>query len=1130
MQKFIFQFLLILITINVVSFHFDPEQKFTKIPKEQRIEGMAEQEFEMIRDTKTNTIPREQILKVKEQIENNVYRSGNTFFWEERGPDNVGGRTRTMAFDPGDSSGNTIWSGGVAGGLWKLTNAFSANYSWERIKSYTGNSAISSIVIDPSNHDVIYVGTGEGWFNADAYRGDGVYRSLDGGRTWSRLPSTANGTFVYIQKLLISKDRLFACTRDGGIQMSLDRGETWVKSLGNGQWGFSERAADIELASDGTLYAGMGFRGSSDGIYKSNNNGDTWEYLPMPGYFTNRVDLAVAPSDPNIVYVLKETLNTGAVEEIAKTVDGGLTWELLESPPAAQMDFFTRGQAWYDLSITIDPRDANRVYIGGVDILLTEDGGANWDQVSHWYGGFNLQYVHADQHFAGFLDETGKKAIFTNDGGIYVTENADASDPLIEWKNQGYNTVQFYACALHPTDENYFLGGTQDNGTYLFEEPSVNSAFRVTGGDGAYCHIDRDNPDIQITSYVYNNYYVTTNAWQSDRYYNLASNKGYFINPTDYDDDNDVLICSSQQGEVIVMDVHTGEFDSIKISQINEQRVTAIKVHPNDNTKVYIGTNGGTVILVNNLLREDRTVEEIYGVGGFVRSIDIDLNNDERIMFVISNMNLRNVYLSEDDGENWVVQDGDLPSIPVRWGVFNPANPNGIILGTELGIWSTSQLAGEDDTEWIYNNIGLAPTRVDMLDVRASDFTVLAATHGRGMFSTNVCSGAIDNDGDGFTCEDDCNDFDSSVNADATETPYNGIDDDCDPTTLDDDLDQDGFVNADDCDDQDPAINPDADEIADNGVDENCDGLDQEPPCGDTFTGPWDIFGGNVMCENGWLISEWELWSNEAYFVSGLEVNEIYFFDFCTGYDPSIFQTNTSIYYYNQELAERGDLISSSALCNLEFEYMLNTDFPDILIIVHDILDCNAESNLSGNGVIRFGCLGSGVDSDGDGFPDNLDCDDQNPSVNSAVTEILFNGIDDDCDPSTLDNDLDGDGWGLDEDCDESNPNINPGAEEIPGNGIDEDCDGLDGPSAVHELGGVQLNVFPNPTTGDVFIQGSDLLNLKLELFSGNGKLIRSVLDARKIDLNAFENGTYMLVITDLESGKRVVEKIVLMK
>lgn len=714
------------------------QNTFKKMPKEARIEALAEQEFEMTHDPELGSIPKHRLYKTAKSIGQYNTARGFDLLWDERGPTNFAGRVRAILFDAKDFSGNTIWAGGIAGGLWKCTNAFSAPV-WKRVEGFTGNVAVSSIVQDPIDLNTYFLGTGEGFYNADAYQGDGIYKSTDGGENWERLASTSNGSFNYIQKLLFANDRLYACTRNEGILVSEDGGESWVKSLGNGSFGFSDRASDIEVASDGTLFASMGLF-TEDGVYKSMDNGNSWTFLPFPFSSYERVEIATAPSNPSVIYALPQEAKKDSVRYIVKSMDAGNTWDTIAPPGAHQMKNFARNQAWYDLSIGVDPNDENRVFIGGIDLLVSNDGGYNWTQISQWYGAQNFQYVHADQHNMAFLSSDPNKMMFSNDGGIWLTQNSQSAVPSIHSINDGLNITQFYSCAIHPNPEiEWFLGGTQDNGTHLFTNEGLNATERILGGDGSYCFIDKDNPNIQIGSYIYNAYWVSLDSWASNNYYKTDSTKGYFINPTDYDDVHDKLYCSSDPGSINALDIYTGVFDSIHLDGINNARVTAIKVNPFDANVVFLGANNGRIYKVENLLT-DPVITLSYSGNGSVRSIEFGFENSLELIASYSNYGVISVIRSSDGGMNWEAIEGNLPDIPVRWAIFNPANNDGAILGTELGVWSTDNIDGQN-TNWSINSENMPLTRVDMLDIRDADHFLVAATHGRGIYTTNSLQG-----------------------------------------------------------------------------------------------------------------------------------------------------------------------------------------------------------------------------------------------------------------------------------------------------------------------------------------------------------------------------------------------------
>jgi PKD repeat protein len=665
--------------------------------------------------------------------------------WVERGPKNVGGRTRAILVDPNDVTKKTVWAGSVGGGLWKTTDITAASPVWTPQDDLFPNLAVTTICANPANTQIMYFGTGEGYSNADAIRGFGIWKTTNGGLTWAQLPSTTGANYYYVNRMIVHPTGDVYAATNSGLFRSQDNGTTWVKVLGAGVGAATNNISDVEIAADNYIWASTRTNGE---IYKSpSGNAGTWTKLntgangmPTTG---SRLDFALAPSNAQVCYVF---LANGGVD-FYKTSDGGATWTLLTKPVDADGGIgndITRTQYWYDMSIAVDPNNSNSVFVGGVDLFKTTNSGSTWQQVTHWYGGFGFQYVHADQHIALFEPGNSNVIYFGNDGGIWRSSNATAAIPSISFKAENYNVTQYYACAIHPTAyNNYFLAGAQDNGSQQYTSAGINATNQVTGGDGCFTHIDQNQPQYQFTSYVYNNFYRSTNGGTS--FTGVSTTGGSFVNPSDYDNSSKIMYSYSSGGVYTRwINATTGNtFQTVNLSGGETGGITAISCSPNTTNRVFIGVSGGKVYRVDNansVASGSAGVIINGGAGmpsGSISCIAVETGNDNHLLVTYSNYGINSVWETTNGGTNWTSVEGNLPDMPVRWALFNPNNNTQAMLATEVGVWTTDLLNGPA-TVWGPSNTGLANVSTYMLKLRSSDKMVIAATHGRGLFSSDV--------------------------------------------------------------------------------------------------------------------------------------------------------------------------------------------------------------------------------------------------------------------------------------------------------------------------------------------------------------------------------------------------------
>ncbi|RYE20257.1 MAG: T9SS type A sorting domain-containing protein [Sphingobacteriales bacterium] len=714
-------------------------------------------EIEKTKDPATGGVPKDELLTAMFQTETMKAMPEAKLLgmnWIERGPiyDSVGpsngntrggftntngvytsGRMRAVLIDPTDETGNTVWVGGVAGGLWKTTNLLATIPTWQNVNDFFDNMAVSSICIDPTNSNIMYFSTGEPTVNADAVAGMGIWKSTDHGVTWNLLPSTTSFTLTF--KLLCDNSgNLYAARRSSGVSRSTNGGASWTTiSPASGS------AADIELSSTGRMHVAMGyFTSAGNATHYYTDNPATvaaggWTASTGLPASANRLEIA---TQGDLVYICPTSTGNN-VNAAYKSLDGGATFTKMN------VGNYTTGisntQGWYNISLDINPNNGGQFIVGGLDAYRSLDSGVTVQRMTYWVT--SLPYVHADHHYVKWFNVGGEtRVLMGTDGGLYLSRDNGAT--FVD-KNRNLGIKQFYSCAIHPSLPDYFLAGAQDNGSHKLNNPGLTYSIEVTGGDGAYVDIDQDEPQYQFTSYVYNQFRRSTNGGNNWSSFNFSNSAGLFINPFDYDDVNNKFF-SSYGGSMMRWNNPTG------VTSVNDTNrmiipgttgsLTAFMVSPNVNKRLYVGTSSGKLFRIENsdvvtgADIADNTTDITGGsFVGYLNCIAVG-SNDNHLLAIFSNYGVNNVWYSSNGGASWTGIDGNLPNMPVRWAVFDPVNDDKVIIATEAGVYVARDVNGAS-TQWL-PSADFPTVRTDMLKVRPSDRLILAATHGRGLWSS----------------------------------------------------------------------------------------------------------------------------------------------------------------------------------------------------------------------------------------------------------------------------------------------------------------------------------------------------------------------------------------------------------
>lgn len=676
--------------------------------------------------------------------------------WEWLGPDDIGGRVRAILIDHSDP--NIMYVGSASGGIWKSVDA---GTSWFALDDFMASLAVSCMAMHPRDPSILYAGTGEGHYgaldggsNTAAPRGAGIFKSIDQGVTWTQLPGTAGPAFYAVNELAInpSEPEHILATTSTGIWYSYDGGDTWSYAIGGGMDDLKMNPADpnhVLATSDNTVLISFG-----GGAYDTFCFADCVDLGPG-----GRVELAFAPSDPNIVYasVSHRRDRESGTFALMRSEDGGVNFGLANmSTP------FLGSQGQYANTIWVDPLDPNVVVVGGLDLYRSVDGGATLTRISDWTAAppnppdEKGSSVHADHHVIvhhpHFDGVTNKTVYFGTDGGVYVTQDIFTVSEYSGWValNNGLGITQFYGAALGPSGE--LIGGTQDNGT-LRRVDGQTWVF-AQGGDGGFCAIDPTDPAYQYatvqdlgvsrstdggSSFDYIGHMITDRPRRNAA--GLLEYRANFIAPVALDPMNPERLYAggarlwrtSRARDVIV----NWEIVKPHIGPDTDPNVwiSAIEVCKTDPNLIWVGHNNGRLYRSRNGAVTWTPIDTPKMPKRFVADIEIFDPNTVYISYMGYEPN--NVWKSE----NALLPIGQvqfrpvsgtgsaaLPDIPVS--AIVAADCVNLYAGTDLGVFHSS----DGGMTWTTGNAGPANVAVDQLILNYG--TLYAVTWGRGIWST----------------------------------------------------------------------------------------------------------------------------------------------------------------------------------------------------------------------------------------------------------------------------------------------------------------------------------------------------------------------------------------------------------
>jgi photosystem II stability/assembly factor-like uncharacterized protein len=637
----------------------------------------------------------------------------------------------------------TIWVGGVGGGVWKTTNNAASFFPCD---DWMGSLAIGCMALDQINPNVLYAGTGEGFGNLDSIPGAGLFKSYDGGSSWMQLNNFYLNSYN-INRLAISptNNKVILAATSAGIARSTDAGTNWTAPFLSGS------ILDIAFnPANGVQCIAAGKNFGVDAALYSTNGGTAW--TAATGLMTNgRIELAYAPSNPNVVYASQDT-NGGT---LWISTNGGVAYTLRNTGSN-----YLGSQGFYANCIWVDPTSPSNLVVGGLDLWRSTDGGETLTRISDWEVNENdnaMVSVHADHHAIvsapGFDGVNNTTVYFGNDGGLYCATNIYTVTIATGWLNLNHNLgiTQPYGIAANPTTLTTIIG-SQDTGSTQWT-PTNGTSWTTWGlGDGGFCAADPTDPNYFYGEYSYLQIYRSTNGTLSQNYIfggisDAGTAAGYddddpdaphsanFIAPFILDPNNPstMLAGGSNLWRSVNVKTPTPTWTNITTNNANPRLdlkfISAIAVAPGNSDIIWIGYDDGVVYLsTNGTGAFPKWTRKSPGSFDACTGLAIDPNDANTVYACFSGLGANNLFRTTDGGTTWSNLSAGLPAAPLHSVVVAPFNSNYIYVGSDLGVFGSA----DQGVTWSPANEG--PANVQVLNLAWARNYLLAATHGRGAY------------------------------------------------------------------------------------------------------------------------------------------------------------------------------------------------------------------------------------------------------------------------------------------------------------------------------------------------------------------------------------------------------------